>query len=137
MRKQMSPPEVMLWMQLRGRRPGKPKFRRQHPFGHVILDFYCPAARLAIEVDGATHWSEEAHARDEARTRWLKSQGVSVHRVPAGWIFNDSMAVAEDIIERAMALISAEARRERFAPSTIGSSLRSANGPPPTAPRGR
>jgi very-short-patch-repair endonuclease len=57
MRRAMSEPEVMLWSRLRGRGPEKPTFRRQHPFGRVILDFYCPAARLAIEVDGRTHWT--------------------------------------------------------------------------------
>jgi very-short-patch-repair endonuclease len=55
LRRQMSEPEVMLWSRLRSRGEDHPTFRRQHPFGSIILDFYCPAARLAIEVDGATH----------------------------------------------------------------------------------
>jgi len=84
LRKTMSEPEVMLWQRLRGRGPDKPTFRRQHPFGKIIVDFYCPAARLAVEVDGATHWDDEARAKDEARDRWLMKQGVHVHRVPAG-----------------------------------------------------
>jgi very-short-patch-repair endonuclease len=74
MRKAMSEPEVMLWTRLRGRGPDKPAFRRQHPFGSIILDFYCPAAWLAVEVDGATHWDDAARAKDEARDRWLMSQ---------------------------------------------------------------
>ncbi len=84
MRKAMTEPEVMLWSRLRGRNPDKPTFRRQHPFGSIILDFYCPAARLAVEVDGATHWDEAAQPKDEARDRWLMTQGVRVHRVPGG-----------------------------------------------------
>jgi very-short-patch-repair endonuclease len=66
MRKAMTEPEVMLWSRLRGRGPDRPTFRRQHPFGSMILDFYCPAARLAVEVDGATHWDEAAQAKDGA-----------------------------------------------------------------------
>jgi len=86
MRKAMTEPEVMLWSRLRGRGPDRPTFRRQHPFGSFILDFYCPAARLAIEVDGATHWDEAARAKDEARDRWPVSEGLRVSRIPASEI---------------------------------------------------
>jgi very-short-patch-repair endonuclease len=137
MRKTMSEPEVMLWSRLRGRGPDKPTFRRQHPFGSVILDFYCPAARLAIEVDGATHWDEAAQAKDAARDRWLASQGVRVSRIPASDIYRDLSQAADGILRQAEALIAAEAPRRRLAPSTLGSTLRSADGPPPAAARGR
>src|SRR5690242_17849902 len=60
MRKAMSGAEVILWTRLRGRRADRPTFRRQHPFGPFILDFYCPSARLDVEVDGATDWDDEA-----------------------------------------------------------------------------
>ena len=137
MRKAMTEPEVMLWSRLRGRNPDKPTFRRQHPFGSIILDFYCPAARLAVEVDGATHWDEAAQAKDEARDRWLMGQGVRVHRVPAGQIYHDLGGVTDGLLLCAQALIDAERSRLRLAPSTIGSSLRSADGPPPAASRRR
>jgi len=137
MRKAMTEPEVMLWSRLRGRGPDKPTFRRQHPFGSIILDFYCPAARLAVEVDGATHWDEAAQAKDEARDRWLMSQGVRVHRIPASRIYHDLGGVTDRVIVHAMALIADERRRMRLAPSTVGSPLRSADGPPPAASRGR
>ena len=64
LRKAMSGAEVILWTRLRGRSPDRPTFRRQHPFGSIILDFYCPSARLAVEVDGSTHWDDEARAKD-------------------------------------------------------------------------
>ena len=51
LRKEMSLPEVLLWQDLR-KRPDGAKFRRQHPAGMYVLDFYCSDARLAIEVDG-------------------------------------------------------------------------------------
>jgi very-short-patch-repair endonuclease len=122
MRKAMTEPEVMLWSRLRGRNPDKPTFRRQHPFGSIILDFYCPAARLAVEVDGATHWDDEARARDEARDRWLMSQGVRVHRIPAGRIYHDLGSVADGVLVCAEALIAAE--RSRLAPSTTAAASR-------------
>ena len=131
MRKAMTEPEVMLWSRLRGRNPDKPTFRRQHPFGSIILDSYCPAARLAVEVDGATHWDEAAQAKDDARDRWLMTQGVRVYRVPAGRIYHDLGGVTDGMLLRAQALLDAERSRREFAPSTIGSPLRSADGPLP------
>ena len=128
LRKEMSEPEVMLWSRLRGRGPDRPTFRRQHPLGGIILDFFCPSARLAVEVDGRTHWDEAAQAKDVARDRWLAEQGIEVIRIPASWIYRDLSRVADTI------LLRAEARCARPAPSTARST---AGGPPPAAPRGR
>ncbi|MBD0414504.1 endonuclease domain-containing protein [Oryzicola mucosus] len=55
LRSDMSLPEVLLWEQLRQLRLGGLRFRRQHPIGPYGLDFYCPKARLVVEVDGAHH----------------------------------------------------------------------------------
>ena len=110
LRKAMSEPEVMLWTRLRSRSENKPTFRRQHPFGSIILDFYCPSARLAVEVDGATHWTDEMRHRDAARDHWLGTQGVSVLRIPAAMIYRDLTGVADAILRRA------EAERLRLAP---------------------
>jgi len=105
MRKAMTEPEVMLWSRLRRRSPDKPTFRRQHPFGSIIiLDFYCPSARLALEVDGATHWDEGAQRRDAARDHWLRAQGVTVMRVPAGRIYHDLSGVVDAILLKVEAL---------------------------------
>lgn len=100
LRKAMSSPEVMLWARLRGRRPDKPTFRRQHPIGSIILDFYCPSARLAVEIDGRTHWDEEAQRSDRMRDQWLEGQGVSVMRIDAASVYRDAGAVAQAILER-------------------------------------
>ena len=56
------------------------KFRRQHRFGRFVLDFYCAALRLAIEIDGAPHLTEEGKRHDAARTKDLESMGVRVVR---------------------------------------------------------
>ncbi len=136
MRKAMTEPEVILWTRLRGRSDDKPTFRRQHPFGNIILDFYCPSAALAVEVDGATHWHDEAQAKDDARDAWLKQQGVEVLRIPASSVYHDLDNVVDGILRRA-----AERQRMRPAPSTPrstpGPRPGSASGPPPTASRGR
>jgi very-short-patch-repair endonuclease len=54
LRRSMSLPEGLLWRELR-KRPGRFKFRRQHPVGRYIADFYCPAVKLIVEVDGLSH----------------------------------------------------------------------------------
>jgi len=126
----MSEPEVMLWTRLRGRGPDKPTFRRQHPIGSVIVDFFCPSARLVIEVDGASHWADERRSRDEARDRWLEGQGYIVIRVPASLVYRRLDGVVDRIFVRALELTAARPVT-RPAPSTTRSSLRSACGPPP------
>jgi very-short-patch-repair endonuclease len=98
MRKAMTEPEVILWSRLRGRSDERPTFRRQHPFRSIILDFYCPSLRLAIEVDGATHWDDVAQAKDGARDRWLAAQGVEVIRIPASRIYRDLDGVVDGVL---------------------------------------
>ncbi len=82
-RKAMTPPETRLWSQLRASRLAGVKFRRQHPVGPYILDFYCPSARLAVEVDGSGHDNADQARHDQARTRWLAHRGIRVIRLSA------------------------------------------------------
>jgi very-short-patch-repair endonuclease len=82
LRRSMSLPEGLLWQELR-KRPGGFKFRRQHPIGPYVLDFYCPATRLAIEVDGASHDMGDNPQRDEKRDSWLRAQGFRIVRFTA------------------------------------------------------
>lgn len=72
--------EQRLWSKLRNRQLAGWKFKRQVPFGRYVLDFFCFDARLAIEVDGATHSSVIEFADDAMRTAFLESQGVKVLR---------------------------------------------------------
>jgi very-short-patch-repair endonuclease len=129
LRKTMSEPEVILWSRLRGRGDDRPTFRRQHPFGSIILDFYCPSARLAVEVDGSTHWDDEQRARDDARDAWLQSQGVEVLRIGAGAIYRDLSDVVDGILRRADERRACLSGRPP-APSTTPSAGR---GPPPAS----
>jgi very-short-patch-repair endonuclease len=77
LRKGMTQPERTLWAMLRDKKI-KLRFRRQYPVGPFVLDFYCPAAKLAVEVDGPMHDGQEA--RDRRRTDWLAREGIRVLR---------------------------------------------------------
>ena len=89
LRRTMSLPEVLLWKAIKGGAVDRLKFRKQHPIGPYILDFYCDAAKLAIEVDGATHGAGDRPARDERRDAWLADQGIATLRLPASLVLRD------------------------------------------------
>ncbi|WP_347302954.1 endonuclease domain-containing protein [Croceibacterium sp. TMG7-5b_MA50] len=93
----MTKPELMLWGVLRTR-PAGLKFRRQHPVGPFVLDFYCPACRIAVEVDGIVHDMGDNPARDIDRDSWLRQQGIEVIRIAAADILNDLDRVAGAIV---------------------------------------
>ena len=84
----MTPPEVTLWQALRGQKQGA-RFRRQHPIGPFILDFWCESARLAVEIDGQTHDHPDQARRDVRRTEWLIAQGIRVWRVAASDVLSN------------------------------------------------
>jgi adenine-specific DNA-methyltransferase len=70
----------MLWQMLRGRQVMHAKFRRQHPIGPFIVDFFCQDAGLVIEADGAPHFPRPL--RDRRRDAWLGAAGLVVLRLP-------------------------------------------------------
>ena len=80
LRNDATPAEVVLWQYLKGSQVGGLKFRRQHNVGPYILDFYCPAIKLAIELDGEVHHAPMAFEYDKARTDYLNLQGITVLR---------------------------------------------------------
>lgn len=79
LRATMTAAERMIWERVRGSQLGS-RFRRQHSIGDYIVDFYCPTARLVIEIDGSTHNSEQQQNHDALRTHYLKSVGHHVLR---------------------------------------------------------
>jgi very-short-patch-repair endonuclease len=70
--------ERRLWQRLRSAQIDGASFRRQHPAGRYILDFYCAALHLAIELDGGQH--AQATQQDRLRDEWLAQRGVTVLR---------------------------------------------------------
>jgi very-short-patch-repair endonuclease len=120
----MTLPEGLLWRELR-KRPEGLKFRRQHPAGIYVLDFYCAAARLAIEVDGRAHDSAPVAQRDARRSEFLRSQKVATVRVPATPILNDTEAAVARIVQICLERIE---RLSRLRPVPLH---HPADGPPP------
>ena len=78
LRKEQTPAEQKVWRVLRNRQLEGYKFRRQHPIGRLIVDFYCPVCKLVIEIDGDVHADQEDY--DRVRTEWLNEQGYDVIR---------------------------------------------------------
>jgi very-short-patch-repair endonuclease len=76
LRREQTDEEKQLWRALRAGRFAGFKFRRQHPVGNCFLDFYCPAARLSIELDGFQHGLPEQRQRDQERERFLAEQDI-------------------------------------------------------------
>ena len=88
--------EEVLWRPLRDRPFAGHKFRRQHPVGPFVLDFCCPAARRAIELDGLVH--DQQTEQDEARTQPLETCGNHVLRIPNDAVLNDLDSVLRRIL---------------------------------------
>ena len=78
LRKNMTKEERRLWYEYLSKHPCR--FRRQVTFGNYILDFYCAAAKLAVELDGSQHYTPEGQHYDRIRTTYLCSQGIYVLR---------------------------------------------------------
>ena len=97
LRKNMTPPEVLLWQRLRGK-PNGIKFRRQHPIGPYVVDFFASTARLVIEIDGAIHDSETAQNYDRKRQDYIEAQEYRVMRVSGAEVMRDADAVANAIL---------------------------------------
>jgi very-short-patch-repair endonuclease len=91
-----------MWARLRERAPGRPVFRRQHPVGPFVLDFFCAKAKLAIEIDGASHEFGDRPQRDERRDAWLKEHGITVVHIPAAELQYQIDEIADSIVRLAM-----------------------------------
>jgi len=95
LRRTMTLPEVLLWQALRH---VDVIIRRQHPCGPFVVDFYCPAAKLVIEIEGIVHAMGDRPQRDEARFAWLEGRGYRVVRIPASEVLADVGEVSQAII---------------------------------------
>lgn len=87
LRNNLTPAEEELWRLLRKHQLQGLKFRRQHSIGNFIVDFYCAAQKLIIEVDGAVHDSPEAVANDKLRDETLHELGFKVLRIRNDEVF--------------------------------------------------
>jgi very-short-patch-repair endonuclease len=97
LRKDPTSAEAALWGKLRGRRLSGWKFVRQEPVGPYFADFACRGARLVVEVDGATHSTDEELAYDARREAYLCEEGYRVLRFPNDEVFHNIDAVCDTI----------------------------------------
>jgi very-short-patch-repair endonuclease len=91
--------EAILWTHLRAHRFADFKFRRQHPCGPFIIDFFCVRRKLAIELDGGQHFEPSAEGYDARRTAYLTGRGVTTLRFSNDLVFEE--------IEGVLAVIAA------------------------------
>jgi very-short-patch-repair endonuclease len=96
LRNNLTPAEARLWSYIKSEKLGA-KFRRQHSIGNYILDFYCPNKKLAIELDGSPHDTEEGYKKDELRTIYLEQQGIKVIRFENKDVIKNLDGVLEEI----------------------------------------
>ena len=89
--------ERRLWYRLRSGQIDGHRFRRQHPAGPYVLDFYCPELRLAIELDGGQHSFAAGIGRDQCRDAWLATHGVEVLRFWNSDVIENMTGVLEKI----------------------------------------
>jgi very-short-patch-repair endonuclease len=97
LRANTTPHERILWRALKELPTDGTHFRRQAPIGPYVVDFFCPAARLIIELDGGHHNEAEAAKRDRERQLWLEKEGYRVVRFWNSEINDDLTAVLERI----------------------------------------
>jgi very-short-patch-repair endonuclease len=116
LRYEQTPAEAKLWDFLRDRQLDGYKFRRQHPIGRFIVDFYCPEQKLVVEIDGPVH--HEQTDRDEERTQVLQASGYRVYRWTNEQV-EENLAEVLNVLQRFLSTNSLETasplplRRER------------------------
>ncbi len=80
LRKNFPKAELLVWLKLKGRQFGGRKFRRQYSVGAYVVDFYCPEAKLVVEIDGDSHFQGNAPEYDTMRQKFLEGLGMKVLR---------------------------------------------------------
>jgi len=91
--------EAVFWKYLKNKQIGGLKFRRQHSIGSYIVDFYCPALKLVLELDGEPHATPQREAYDVKRENYLKNLGIVVIRFENRYVFEYPMDIVEMILK--------------------------------------
>lgn len=98
LRHDISAPESILWSKLKGRQLNNLKFRRQYGVGQYVVDFYCLEHKLAIEIDGDSHYDESGFIKDAARNDFVGSLGIKLFRFTNKEVTENLEAVLEAIM---------------------------------------
>jgi very-short-patch-repair endonuclease len=99
LRKRMTDAEIRLWARLRLKRLNGYPFQRQRIIGNYIVDFYCPRAKLVIEVDGGQHYSSENMLSDKRRDNYLKSKRLTILRFSDTDVLVNTEVVIQQIVQ--------------------------------------
>ena len=97
LRRNLTPAEAALWNCLKGSQLDGRKFRRQYGLGKYVLDFYCPSERLAVELDGSTHFGVADVHYDNERRRFIEHFGIKVIRFDNKLVFKETVWVLDTI----------------------------------------
>jgi len=97
LRKNLTKEESRLWSKLREKQLNNLLFYRQKPLGGYIVDFYCPKAKLVIELDGSQHFTSDVKEYDKVRDLFLADMGLTVLRFTNNSVLNDVESVIEEI----------------------------------------
>ena len=104
LRSNMTDAEKWLWLHIRKKQILGIQFYRQKPIGPYIVDFYAPATKLVIEVDGAHHLTEEYLAKDKERDAYMKAENLNVLRFDNGQVLQETVVVIKEIFNEIMLL---------------------------------
>lgn len=85
----MTKAEIKLWSVLKNRNLSRTKFRRQHGIGDYIVDFYCPELKIAIEVNGESHYTKSGIKHDRKRNQFLKELDIKALHFTNEQVFNN------------------------------------------------
>jgi very-short-patch-repair endonuclease len=97
LRNHSTPAEIALWNLIKNRQLKGRKFRRQFSIDGYVLDFYCPEEKLAIELDGAGHFTLEGQRRDARRDAYMAEQRIRTIRIENEKVFKNTHQVLDDI----------------------------------------
>jgi len=97
LRKEMTNAERLLWSKIRRKQLKGFQVYRQKPIGQFVVDFYCPNAKLVIELDGGQHYSEVIQAKDQSRDKYMDGIGLKVLRFSDKEVFENLSGVVEEI----------------------------------------
>lgn len=100
LRKRMTPAEKVLWQRLKNRDLLGYNFRRQHPMGRFIADFYCHPVKLVIELDGSIHQKYDVIIRDMERSKMMESWGITILRFENDRVLDNIEYVMTTIVKQ-------------------------------------
>ncbi len=99
LRNEMTPAEKRLWLELRASQFQRMRWRRQYSIGPYVLNFYCPAAELGVELDGDSHFGDGAEARDAERRAYIEAMGIRVIRFLNQEVYHNMAMLLQRIAE--------------------------------------